>query len=171
VRFGSTYFHNSITNLIATNDTFTSYANVGLARTEGSESFVAADVTGQLAVRADYTFTRAVDAITGQQLLRRPKQRWSATAIWRPVDPLTVSATVLHVSDWRDVSRDGLVSGLTAPGYTIVNLRGDYALSEQVKLFARVDNLFNRHYQNPTGFLAPGLGVFGGIRVASYGVQ
>jgi hypothetical protein len=24
---------------------------------------------------------------------------------------------------------------------------------------------------NPTGFLAPGLGVFGGIRVASYGVK
>jgi vitamin B12 transporter len=23
------------------------------------------------------------------------------------------------------------------------------------------------HYQNPTGFLAPGLGIFGGIRVAS----
>ncbi|WP_410051541.1 TonB-dependent receptor domain-containing protein [Bradyrhizobium sp. SZCCHNR1085] len=171
IRFGTTYFHNSITNLIATNDTFTSYANVGLARTEGTESFVAADVTGRLAVRADYTFTRAIDAITGQQLLRRPKQKWSATAVWRPVDPLTVSASVLHVSDWRDVSRDGLVSGLTAPGYTIVNLRGDYALSDQVKLFARVDNLFNRHYQNPTGFLAPGLGVFGGIRVASYGVQ
>jgi len=58
-----------------------------------------------------------------------------------------------------------------APGYTIVNLRGDYAISDQVKLFARVHNLFNLHYQNPTGFLAPGLGIFGGLRFASYGVQ
>ncbi len=171
VRFGSTYFHNSITNLITSNATFTSYANIGMATTEGTESFVSAKITERFSVRADYTFTRAIDASTGFQLLRRPKERWSAAATWLPIDPLTLSVTVLHVSDWLDVTRDGSVSGITAPGYTIVNLRGDYAISDQVKVFGRVDNLFNEHYQNPTGFLAPGLGVFGGIRVASYGVR
>jgi vitamin B12 transporter len=144
---------------------------VSLATTEGTESFVAARITDRIAVRADYTFTRAVDASTGLQLLRRPKEKWSATATWLPIDPLTLSATVLHVSDWLDVTRDGTVSGIVAPGYTIVNLRGDYAISDQVKAFGQVDNLFDLHYQNPTGFLAPGLGVFGGIRVASYGVK
>jgi vitamin B12 transporter len=171
VRFGSTYFHNNITNLITTNDTFTSYANVGLATTEGTESFVSVKVTDRVLVQADYTFTRAIDASTGLQLLRRPKEKWSATATWLPIDPLTLSATLLHVSDWLDVTRDGSASGILAPGYTIVNLRGDYAINDQVKVFGRVDNLFNLHYQNPTGFLAPGLGVFGGIRVASYGVR
>ena len=171
IRFGATYFHNSISNLINSNATFTSYANVGLATTEGTESFVTAQLTDRLSLRADYTFTRAVDATTGQQLLRRPKEKWSATAIWTPLDPLTVSATLLRVSDWRDVSRDGMTSGLVAPGYTVVNLRADYAVSDKVKLFGRIDNLFNRHYQNPTGFVAPGLGVFGGIRMASFGME
>ncbi len=171
IRFGSTYFHNSITNLINFNATFTSYANVGLATTEGTENFVQARLSDRLVLRADYTFTRAVDAATGQQLLRRPKEKWSGTAVWTSLDALTLSATVLRVSDWLDVSRDGMTTALVAPGYTIVNLRGDYALSDQVKLFGRIDNLFNRHYQNPTGFLAPGLGVYGGIRVASFGVQ
>ena len=171
IRFGATYFHNSISNLINSNATFTSYANVGLATTEGTESFVTAHLTDRLSLRADYTFTRAVDATTGLQLLRRPKEKWSATAVWTPLDPLTVSATLLRVSDWRDVSRDGMTSGLVAPGYTVVNLRADYAVSGQVKLFGRVDNLFNRHYQNPTGFVAPGLGVFGGIRMASFGME
>ena len=171
VRFGSTYFHNSLTNLINTNATFTSYANVGLATTEGTENFVSAKLTDRFLIRADYTFTRAVDASTGIQLLRRPKEKWSTTATWIPIDPLTLSATVLHVSDWLDVTRDGTVSGIVAPGYTIVNLRGDYAIGDQIKLFARIDNLFNLHYQNPTGFLAPGFGIFGGIRVASYGVK
>ena len=171
IRFGATYFHNSISNLINSNATFTSYANVGLATTEGTESFVTAQLTDRLSLRADYTFTRAVDATTGLQLLRRPKEKWSATAIWTPLDPLTVSATLLRVSNWRDVSRDGMTSGLVAPGYTVVNLRADYAVSDKVKLFGRIDNLFNRHYQNPTGFLAPGLGMFGGIRVASFGME
>jgi hypothetical protein len=29
----------------------------------------------------------------------------------------------------------------------------------------------NLHHQTATGFLAPGFGIFGSIRVASYGVQ
>jgi vitamin B12 transporter len=171
VRFGSTYFHNSITNLIDFNDTFTQNVNIGLATTEGTENFVLANITDRFRIRADYTFTRAVNADTGIQLLRRPKNKWSTTATWNPIDPLTLSATVLHVSDFLDVTRDGTASGITAPGYTTVKLTGDYAINDQLKIFGRVENLFNVHYQNPTGFLAPGLGVFGGIRFASFGVK
>jgi vitamin B12 transporter len=53
----------------------------------------------------------------------------------------------------------------------VFNVAADYAVTDQVKVFGRVDNLFNVHYQNPTGFLQPSLGVYGGIRVASYGVK
>jgi vitamin B12 transporter len=171
VRFGSTYFHNDITDLIDYNDTFSSLVNVNGATTEGTETFVSAQITERFGVRADYTSTRAVDAGTGLQLLRRPKEKWSATATWLPVDELTLSATMLRVSNWVDVTRDGSASGIVAPGYTLVNLRGGYAINDQVKVFGRVDNLFDVRYQNPTGFLSPGLGIFGGIRVASYGVQ
>ncbi|EAQ35397.1 TonB-dependent receptor [Nitrobacter sp. Nb-311A] len=171
VRFGSTYFHNDITNLIDYNATFTSLVNVNSATTEGTETFVSAQITERFGIRADYTFTRAVNAATGLQLLRRPKEKWSATATWLPLDELTLSATVLRVSNWLDVTRDGSASGIVAPGYTLVNLRGDYALNDQVKVFGRIDNLLDIRYQNPTGFLAPGLAVFGGIRVASYGVR
>ncbi len=171
VRFGSTYFRNDITNLIDYNSTFTSLVNVNNATTEGTETFVAAQITERFGIRADYTFIRAVNAATGMQLLRRPKEKWSATATWLPLDALTLSATLVRVNDWLDVTRDGMASGITAPGYTLVNLRGDYALNDQVKVFGRIDNLLDFRYQNPTGFLAPGLAVFGGIRVASYGVQ
>ena len=43
-RFGATYFYNNITNLIDSNATFTSYTNVGKARTSGVEVFASADV-------------------------------------------------------------------------------------------------------------------------------
>lgn len=39
VRFGATYFHNDITNLIDFNSTFTSNANIGRATTQGAEAF------------------------------------------------------------------------------------------------------------------------------------
>jgi vitamin B12 transporter len=171
VRFGSTYFHNDITNLITSNDTFTSFANVGQATTEGTESFVAATITERVRVRADYTFTRAIDATTGLELLRRPKEKWSFTTSWKPIDPLTVSATVLHIGSFVDGNRDFSIPRLLAPAYTIVNMAADYVVNDQIKVFGRVDNLFNLHYQNPTGFLQPGLGIFGGVRMASLGVK
>jgi vitamin B12 transporter len=34
-------------------------------------------------------------------------------------------------------------------------------------VFGRIDNLFNEHYQNLTGFERPGFGIYGGIRVAN----
>lgn len=175
VRFGSTYFHNDITNLIQPvfdGTTFTSTnTNIGRGRTEGTENFVTAKVTDSVRVRADYTFTRAVDVTTGLELLRRPREKWSTSVIWNPVERLALSATVLHTGSFIDVSRDFSIPRLLAPAYTIVNVAADYAISDQTKVFARVDNLFNVHYQNPTGFLQPGLGIYGGIRVANYGVQ
>jgi len=171
VRFGSTYFHNDITNLIAPNVSFTTNINIGRATTEGTENFVAATITDRIRVRANYTFTRTVDATTGLELLRRPKDKWSANVIWNPIDPLTISATVLHTGSFVDGNRDFSIPRLLAPAYTIVNVAADYVITDQVKVFGRVDNLFNVHYQNPTGFLQPSLGVFAGVRVASYGVK
>src|SRR4030081_3688616 len=85
IRFGSTYFHNDIRNLIqSVSDpvTFSStLVNIGRATTEGTENFVSAAITDRVRVRADYTFTRAVDAITGLELLRRAKEKWSANVI------------------------------------------------------------------------------------------
>jgi vitamin B12 transporter len=171
VRFGSTYFHNDITNLIAPNASFTTNINIGRATTEGTENFVAAIITDRVRVRADYTFTRTVDATTGLELLRRPKDKWSANVIWNPIDPLTLSATVLHTGSFVDGNRDFSIPRLLAPAYTIVNVAADYVITDQIKVFGRVDNLFNVHYQNPTGFLQPSLGVLAGIRVANYGVK
>jgi vitamin B12 transporter len=175
VRFGSTYFRNNITDLIqSTFDpvTFTSTnTNIGKAITEGTESFVAAAITGRLRVRADYTFTRAVDATAGLELPRRPKEKWSANAIWNPIDPLTLSATVLHVGSFVDGNRDFSIPRLLAPAYTVVNVAAEYLVNDQIKVFGRVDNLANVHYQNPAGFLQPGLGVYGGMRLANYDVR
>jgi vitamin B12 transporter len=170
IRFGSTYFKNNITDLINSSADGTTLINVDQAITEGTESFITASIIDRVKVRTDYTVTRAVDASTGLQLVRRPKEKFSVTTIWNPIDPLTLSATVLRVSDWTDNDRD-FTTTLVAPGYTTVNLRADYAINDQLKVFGRIDNLTNVHYQVPTGFLAPGLSVFGGIRFASYAVK
>jgi vitamin B12 transporter len=164
-RFGATYFHNDIRNLIDYNDTFTTLINIGHATTYGGEAFVSFAVTPQLDLRADYTYTIARDDLTGQPLIRRPRNKASLTASWRPIEKLTLAASVIYVGERLDINYAG-TADVEARPYTLVNLDVSYKLTNSVTLFARGDNLLDQHYQEVTGFLRPGLGIFGGIRVA-----
>ena len=164
VRIGATWFYNRIRDLITTDVTGTTYANVGRASTDGVESFVAYQPVKQLTLRLDYTYTEATDDVLHEELLRRPKHKVNLNATWQATDALLLNASVLTVSSWVDGNRDFSIPRLDAPGYTTVNLAASFALSRQLAVFGRIDNLFDHRYQNPVGFLQPGIGVFAGIR-------
>ncbi len=170
-RFGATYFRNDIKNLIdfVFSPTFTN-VNIGMASMYGAETFAAWAVTTRLNLRADYTYTVAKDDTTGDELHRRPKNKASLTAAWRATDRLSLSSTVIYVGSWVDDSRDGSVLNVKAPGYAVVNLAANYAVNDNVTVFGRINNLFNKQYEDPLGFLRPGFGIFGGIRVTAGGL-
>lgn len=165
VRFGATWFHNAIRNLIEDTPDFTSLTNIGRATTYGVESFASAAVTTRLSLRADYTWTIARDDVAQQELLRRPKNKASLAATWRPAARFSLTASLLYVGAWVDGNRDFSIPRLTASPYATVNLAGSYDLGRGVTLFARINNLLDRHYQDPVGFDRPGIGAFGGVKV------
>jgi vitamin B12 transporter len=163
VRFGVTYFHNIIKNLITDNADFTSYTNIGRAVTDGVESFVAYQVLPTVGLRLDYTYTQATDEILHEELLRRPKHKADLNMGWQPTQRLSLNTTVLGTSSWIDGNRDFTIARLTAPGFVTVNLAGSFDLTQHFAVFARIDNLFNHHYEEPIGFLQPTLGAYAGI--------
>lgn len=165
-RAGVTWFHNRIRNLISFNDSFTSYANVGRATTQGIESFVILKPGESLTLRGDFTYTLASDDDRRQELPRRPKDKLSLNGNWRVSEAATLSATMLYVGPWRDVNRSGTVSGLDANGHAVLNIAGSYEITPRLTAFARADNLLDRRYQDPIGFQHPGIGIFAGLRVA-----
>src|ERR1700756_2159021 len=164
LRVGATYYHNRIRDLITTDVTGTTWANVGRATTDGVESFIAWQPVGQLTLRVDYTYTQATDDVLQQELLRRPRHKGTLNATWQATDALLLNVNVLALSGWVDGNRDFSIPRLDAPGYTTVNLAAAFDVTRALTVFGRVDNLFDRHYQNPVGFLQPALGVFAGIR-------
>jgi vitamin B12 transporter len=166
VALGVTYFHNDIKNLIDFNDTFTTLINIGQATTYGVESFVSYKPWDVLSLRADHTYTVARNDATGSELVRRPKHKASVSATWQVTERASLSATVLYTGAWIDDNRSGSATGLKSSPYTLVNIAGSYDLGHGVTAFARIDNLTDRRYQNPIGFLHQRLGVFGGVRVA-----
>ena len=164
--FGATYFRNIISNLISDNADFTTYANIGRARTDGVESFLAYQPLKTLTLRLDYTFTEAVDEILNEELLRRPKHKVSLNVGWQATSRLSLHTTLLTVGDWADGNRNFSIPRLRAPGYTTADVAANFDINSKLAIFGRIDNLFNRRYQNPTGFMHPGLGAYAGVKVS-----
>ena len=167
--FGATYFHNDIENFItyeATAPAYTTYVNIGNAKIDGVETFVTFKPLSDLTLRADYTYTMAMDAHLSEELLRRPKHKASLTANWQASGALTLSGTLIYVGDFVDTDRYGLIPRLNTPGHTVVNVAGSYDLGGGLTAFARIDNLFNESYQDPTGYMRPGFGAFAGMKVS-----
>jgi vitamin B12 transporter len=148
--------------LIDTNAT--TYVNIGRAVTDGVEGFIAYRPIQTLTLRLDYTYTQATDEMTQLELLRRPKNKESLNTNWQATDRLSLNATLLSVSSWVDVNRDGSIPRLNAPGYTTVDLAANYDLGNHWALTGRATNLLNRHYQNPDAFDQPALGAFAGVK-------
>ncbi len=167
-QFGATWFYNDITNLIqGTFDPVTfnsSVDNIGKARTTGVEVFASADVTDDLRLRADYTYTEAFDAETGKDLLRRPRHKTTLAAGWKPTPPLLLTGSINYIGPTLDVDRVTFAD-TTTPGFVLVNVAADYAIDPHASVFGRIDNLFDRRYQNPSGFEGTGIGAFVGVKL------
>lgn len=163
---GVTWFHNDIKNLISTGPApaFLNL-NIGKARTQGVESFLAWRVLETLTLRADYTYTDAVDGVTKRALLRRPRNKASLSGELQATDALSLNATLLHVGPQIDGNRDFSIPRLKMPAYSTLDLAASYRLTENFSLFGRVENAFDTSYESPDGFLRPGIGAFGGIKV------
>jgi vitamin B12 transporter len=171
-RFGATWFHNDIRDLIeagpepAAGPFAETYLNIGRATTYGVESFVTFRLTEGLDLRADYTWLIARDDVAREELLRRPRNKATFSAAWRASPRLRLTASLLYVGAWVDGNRDFSIPRLMASPYATVNLAGDYELGHGLTLFARINNLLDRRYEEPVGFDKPGFGAYGGVRVS-----
>jgi vitamin B12 transporter len=163
---GITWFQNNIRNLIVSGPAPAfQLANIGRARTDGVESFIAWKALDTLTLRADYTYTDALDAGTKLALLRRPRHKASVGADWQATDDLSLAATLLYVGPQIDGNRDFSIPRLKMPDYVTLDLAVSYRVSEKWSLFGRIENVTDTDYQSPDGFLRPGIGAYGGIKV------
>ena len=89
-----------IINLINTAGTFpaTKIFNVDAAKTSGFGTFAAITFNDRFKIRFDHTYTDAVNAQTGVELPGGRRNKVSYTAIWTPIDDLTLSATTISFS-------------------------------------------------------------------------
>ena len=82
---------------------------------------------------------------------------WSATTAAGPWAGARVTVIVLHVGARADVGDTEVAA------YTLVHLNGGYALTLDLDLTARIENLADEEYQEVKGFGAPGRAFYTGI--------
>jgi vitamin B12 transporter len=164
VTAGVTWFHNDIDNLIDYDATFTPI-NVNRARTQGVESFVSWKALEVLTLRANYTYTDAIDAVARTALLRRPAHKASLDALWQARGDLLLDASLLYAGPRADIGRESFLSE-RLDGYVTVNLAATWQVLPDLALTGRVENLFDARYQDPDGFQRPGIGAWAGIKAS-----
>ena len=71
-----------------------------------------------LSLRADYTYTDAIDAGPHLALLRRPRNKFSLTADWQAMPDLSLDATLLVTGPQADIGRESDSRDEDLAGYT-----------------------------------------------------
>lgn len=176
LKVGADYFDSDLTNLIEPGPApYYIPGNIGQARTYGVESFVEFHGIQNLSMKGDYTYTYAWDLTNNVALIRRPQNKAGGDMDYQ-MGKAGFGASVVYVGqNLDDDFGNTLVNAstgqtattvVTLPSYFLVNLRASFQLDPNVKLFVRVDNLFNQYYEELYGYSTPGLSVYGGTRVS-----
>ncbi len=77
-----------------------------------------------------------------------PRNNFKLRADWQATPKLSIGGTLVYSSS-QYAQGDNNNQDVNGPiaGYTIFNLDGRYQITDQLQVFARINNLFNRQYQ------------------------
>lgn len=153
-----TYYLNKVGNLIDFDSITYSYANVSRARLEGLTFEYGREFAGW-DLRATYDWLNATSESTGKRLGRRARNKALVSAS-RDWGAYNTGIELVGVDKRFDNNAEQKKLG----GYALLNLTGSYALTAQWRLEGRVDNLFDKTYENALGYATPGVNAFIGIR-------
>ena len=133
--------------------------NVNRATLEGVTLGLEARADNGATLSASLDIQSPEDDLTGKLLPRRAR-RHGAMTLGYPVGPARLGVELV-ASSLRYEDPDNFVK---MGGYAFVNLTAEWLVAEDVTLFARADNIFDKNYQLAAGFGTGGATVFAGVR-------
>ena len=161
-KVGVTWFRNDYKNLI-TKSGATGYIpyNTSIASTYGLEINSQIEPLENLQMNAIYTYTISNDD-ANKDLAQRPRNRAVISAAYKIQPAMQFGAEVSYIgsSYFDDSHRSKLGS------YYIANINGSYNLSKKSQFYARIENLFNRQYEQFIGYNTPGIAGYAGVKVS-----
>lgn len=163
---GITYFHREVEDLIVFPAPNFQARNVDRVRLDGIELFGDLNLAHGFSLRTNYTFLEN-DTSSGR-LVRRPRNKGNITLNYQQERfQANLNANIVGKrDDFHVVTGDDIRDA----GYVKVDLASSYALPwkapgvKGLSLFGKIENLFNKKYEEADGFLARPLNFLIGIR-------
>jgi vitamin B12 transporter len=161
-----TFFNTDYDELITFNPSTFILENIDNATTQGFEVGATYQMHQDLSVRLAYTYTDTENKTTGEGLLRRPRNKNSLTVAYAPITNMRAQLQWRVYSSRFDNDFNSYPpERVSLGGYGIVDLALSYKLGDSTELFGRVDNLFDKEYQDVLGFGTMGAAAYAGVRV------
>lgn len=161
LKLSATVFANRFRNLIDFDTTANRYINVARAATSGIE--LSGDLSAWpdlLRIKGVYTYLQAKDKATNLTLARRPQHLGKITLVITPTANWTIEPSLTlaagRFSGNRETSR-------LAP-YAKLDVYTDYKINENLRVYARAENLTNAHYQEVLNYGTAGRSIYGGLK-------
>lgn len=157
------YFHREVKDLIVFKGSRPE--NVGQAIFDGFEAILQAQLGYGFSFKGNYTYVNFSDRLT-----RRPKHKGNLILNYRN-GPFNLNFDSHIIGRHLDVDAVNF-NTIDKGGFSRFDLASSYILpwrppgTKQIQLFARIENLFNKKYEEADGFLARPLNFLIGVRGA-----
>ncbi len=168
--FGVNYFENSFTDLFGLDNNYRAI-NIDKAETKGVEFYITAKPVDNINLKFNYTYTEAKDLSDNSPdknlaLLRRPKNKLGFNADYNFSEKINADIEFIYVGERYDEDFNQYpVPRVKLPDYALVNLSASYNFTKEIQVYGRIDNLFNRYYEDVLGYATPGQSGYFGIKV------
>ncbi|MDD4616296.1 MAG: TonB-dependent receptor [Alphaproteobacteria bacterium] len=178
-RFASvetSYFETSTRRLIQYEfGTPPQYRNIGRAEISGVENRIKVFPAKWMEADLGWTWTNAINASgdvysgtpPGGELLRRPKNTASGSMTFRPTSSWRITPKFRFIGPRYDqlYNDSGVFTGRgRIGGYVLADLSADFRLSENLNIYMKTRNIFDRRIESPNGYLLEPLTVLVGLR-------
>lgn len=142
------FFDCSTPSPLCATEPFGYYANIARSFAHGVELTSSLQATDQLSITGNYTWTdtedRSLGSTTyGNELPRRPKNTANATVSYLWPFRLSTALALRYSGPSFDDAADQIRLG----GYVLVDFRTSLPITDHLEMYARVENLTDRHYE------------------------
>ena len=154
------YFTRNVKNFIADNPTYTSVINLdGTTKVKGVEVTYNGKLTKDLTSYANYTYTQTKNS-QGLELARRPKHAGNVGLAYQITETLGADANISYVGKRIDT----FPMRTQMPSYTLANIGMNYQIVPNLTIYANLNNVFNKKYENVLGYGQEGRNVYVGLK-------
>ncbi|MBP7901916.1 MAG: TonB-dependent receptor [Spirochaetes bacterium] len=134
------------------------YSNVVKSSSKGIELSASINPVDFISLFANYTYTLSKDEETDDDLLKRPRRKYSAGISGNVMKKADIAFTYDYTGKRYDVGNVELDS------YSTVSASANVYVADNTSVFVRIDNILNKKYEETEGYDAGGTNARCGLR-------